>query len=161
MRPFLAVAALLLPACGSGAERGGEADGAASTNQIERLSTPEQDKQDRRASVRLQPLTLADLDREGMVGTGCDFSRERQMLLASVGSDAVVKIEGEIRHVIHSAPVGPTGGFFEDRHLSISVGRTDEGAGPDGTTAWPARITITNRRAEVQLELQGVWTCGS
>jgi hypothetical protein len=84
------------------------------------------------------------------------------MLLASVGSDAVVKLGGELRHMIHSAPVGPTGGFFEDRHLSISVGRTTENGTADGeTNAWPARIIVTNRRAEIQRELQGVWTCGS
>ena len=159
MRALVAGAVLLLSGCGPAEV--GEADGPAGTNQIERLSTPEVEKQDPRATVRLQPVTLADLDREGMVGAGCEFSREGQMLLASVGSDAVVKIGGEIRHMIHSAPVGPTGGFFEDRHLSISVGRTEEGTGPDGTTAWPARITITNRRAEIQRELQGVWTCGA
>jgi hypothetical protein len=161
MRAFIAAATFLLAGCG-GTGQGGEAKGAASTNQIERLSTPEEEKQDPEATVRLQPITLADLDREGMVGAGCDFSREGQMLLASVGSDAVVKQSGEIRHMIHSAPVGPTGGFFEDRHLSISVGRTaEDGAAAGETHPWPARITITNRRAEIQRELRGVWTCGS
>jgi hypothetical protein len=160
MRAFIAVAVLLLAGCGSVED--GEAEGAATSNQIERLSTPEEEKQDPEATVRLQPIDIADLDREGMVGAGCDFSREGQMLLASVGSDAVVKLGGEIRHMIHSAPVGPTGGFFEDRHLSISVGRTaEDSAGADETHAWPARITITNRRAEIQRELQGVWTCGA
>ena len=159
MRAFIAAAALLLAGCGSAGESGG-AEGAATTNQIERLSTPAEEKQDPEATVRLQPINLADLDREGMVGAGCDFRRDGQTLLASVGSDAVVKLGGEIRHMIHSAPVGPTGGFFEDRQLSISVGRTaEDGAAADGANTWPARITITNRRAEIQRELQGVWTC--
>ena len=100
MRAFIAVAVLLLAGCGSVED--GEAEGAATSNQIERLSTPEEEKQDPEATVRLQPINLADLDREGMVGAGCDFSREGQMLLASVGSDAVVKLGGEIRHMIHS-----------------------------------------------------------
>ena len=112
--------------------------------------------------MRLQPITPADLASEGMVGAGCDFSREGHVLLASVGSDAIVRIGGDIRHLIHSAPVGPTGGFFEDRQLSISVGRTDENdTSANAAAGWPARITISNRRAEVQRELQGVWTCGA
>jgi len=160
MRELIAASILLLSGCGSAED--GETRGTATGNQIERLSTPEEEMQDPEATVRLQPITLPDLDREGMTGAGCDFSREGRTLLASVGSDAVVKLGGELRHMIHSAPVGPTGGFFEDRHLSISVGRTTENGTADGeTNAWPARIIVTNRRAEIQRELQGVWTCGS
>ena len=50
-------------------------------------------------------------------------------------------------HFTHSAPVGPSGGFFEDRQVSISVGRTDPPKRRRGDViGWPARITVTNRR---------------
>jgi hypothetical protein len=58
--------------------------------------------------------------------------------------------------------VGPTGGFFEDRRVSISVGRTGEVAPAAGAAGpWRARITVTNRRANAQVELDGVWRCGT
>ena len=53
--------------------------------------------------------------------------------------------------------MGPSGGYFEDRQLSVSVGRIGEATADTGR--WPARIVITNRRAEAQIELDGVWRC--
>jgi hypothetical protein len=155
--PLLAL--LVVAGCGSG---GGEVEGSANTSQIERLSTPKVKQPDPRATARLQPVTAEDLLHEGLVGAGCTFRRDGAMLLASVGSDALVRHAGELRHLIHSAPVGATGGFFEDRHLSVSVGRTSEAPAAVGeASGWPARITITNRRTEAQVELRGVWTCGA
>ena len=147
-----------LAACGDG----GETNGTVTANQIERLATPRVVKADPRASARLQPLTPADLEREGLVGTGCGFSSDGRLLLAAVDSNAIVRIQDEIRHLVHSAPVGPTGGFFEDRHLSVSVGRSsEEGMRRDEATSWRAQISVTNRRTEVQQELPGIWTCGA
>jgi hypothetical protein len=46
--------------------------------------------------------------------------------------------------------------------LSVSVGRTSEAAaGGDEAAGWAARITITNRRTEVQREMIGTWRCGA
>ena len=165
MRVGPVLAAVLLAGCGSAGERG---NGAADANQIERLAKPRVDKHDPRATARLQRLTREDLEREGLLGAGCAFSRDGQMLLAVVGSDALVRIAGQRRHLIHSAPAGATGGFFEDRQIAISVGRTDEGdAPPDsgsgpartGGAGWPARLKVVNRRTEAEVELRGVWTC--
>jgi len=154
--PLLAL--LVVAGCGSS---GGEAEGSANTSQIERLSTPKVKQPDPRATAQLQPVTAEDLLQEGLVGAGCTFRRDGAMLLASVGSDALVRHAGELRHLIHSAPVGATGGFFEDRHLSVSIGRTSEAGAAGEASGWPARITITNRRTEAQVELRGVWTCGA
>jgi len=153
-----ALLALLLAGCGPGGAGG---EGAADTNQIERLSTPKVEKPDPTASAQLQVLTPADIEGEGLLGAGCAFTRDGRILLAAAGSDALVRHAGQLRHLIHSAPVGATGGFFEDRHLSVSVGRTSEAAAAGETAGWPARITITNRRTEAQVELRGVWTCGA
>ena len=149
---------ILLAACGPA----DAPNGAAATNQIERLSSPKVEEPDPTASARLQALTPADLEREGLLGAGCAFTRDGQTLLVSVGSDSLVRIAGELRHLIHSAPVGGTGGFFEDRQISVSVGRTSETAeARDEASSWPARLTVTNRRTEAQVELRGVWTCGA
>ena len=160
MKPVVLLSCLaLLAACGSGDD---PPNGAADTNQIERLATPRQPKADPQASVRLQVLTVQDLQLEGLIGAGCYFVREGQMLVAAVGSDSLVRIGGELRHLVPSAPVGGTGGFFEDRQLSVSVGRTEEaGTAAGEATSWPARISITNRRTGAQLRLRGVWTCGA
>ena len=149
---------LLLAACGAEAPEPGNA----TADQVERLSTPKVEKADPRASARLQPLAAIDLESEGVLGAGCEFRREGQLLLVAAGSDALVKIAGELRHLVHSAPVGETGGFFEDRQLSVSVGRT-EGAGTtlDEASSWPARLTVTNRRTGAEFELRGTWSCGA
>ena len=156
MRLLAAVLLALVTSCGGGDDETGQA----TTNQIERLSTPKEVRRDPQASARLQPLTTADLERDSMTGAGCNFSRDGRMFLAAVDSNAIVRVGGEIRHLIQSAQVGPSGGFFEDRHLSVSVGRTDEALDmPEEAKSWPARITVTNRRTEVQRRQRGVWTC--
>ncbi|HWT13682.1 MAG TPA: hypothetical protein VN231_13075 [Allosphingosinicella sp.] len=158
MKAALLAGALSLAACGEGDP---PQAGPANAAQIERLARPRATKQDPQASARLQPVTPEDLRREGLLGAGCNFSSEGRMLLAAVGSDAVARVEGELRHLVHSASVGPTGGFFEERRLSVSVGRTDDrGRAFGAATSWPARITATNRRTGAQQELPGLWTCG-
>ena len=83
----------------------------------------------RSASARLQPLDAGRRHRmKASAAPGCAFSSGGPMLLAATAEDAIARIGGTLRHFAHSAPVGPSGGFFEDRQISISVGRTD-GAG--------------------------------
>jgi hypothetical protein len=137
-------------------------DGGANEAQIQRLSTPKQEVVDTQAGARLQPLALADLDHAGMPAPPCDFSRDGQMLLAVSAGDAIARVAGTLRHFAHSSPAGPTGGFFEDRQVSISVGRVGEvNPGEGAMGRWPGRITVTNRRARAQIELDGVWRCGT
>ena len=157
MRPWLGLC-LLLAGCGHEVP---VSNGGANEAQIERLSTPQEPVVDTQAGARLQPLTTIDLARAGMAGPPCDFSRDGRMLLAVSEGDAIANVAGLIRHFAHSSPAGPTGGFFEDRMVSISVGRVGEiapGESPAGS--WPGRITITNRRAHAQVELEGIWRCG-
>ena len=148
---------LPLAGCGSGEA---PANGSADTNQIERLARPKvEEKADPIATARLQPLSLEDLEQAGMHGAACTFRRDDVLLLAAVGSDALVRIAGELRHLVHSAPVSETGGFFEDRQIAISVGRLEEGAGVAADGAWPGRLKVINRRTEAELELRGTWAC--
>ena len=116
----------------------------------------------RKLTARLQPLDPGDVTHEGLGGPGCASAAAANLLLAASADDAIARIGGRLLHFAHSAPVGPSGGFFEDRQSSISVGRTDAAAGPAQAAAgWPARITVTNRRTGAQVELAGIWRCGA
>jgi hypothetical protein len=158
MRAGLALC-LLLAGCGHEAPI---ANGGANEAQIQRLSTPRQVVVDTQAAARLHPLLPADLAQAGMAAPPCDFSRDGRVLLAVSPSDAIARVAGMLLHFAHSSPVGPTGGFFEDRQVSISVGRIGQLIPGQGTAgSWPGRITVTNRRARAQIELDGVWRCGA
>jgi len=136
-------------------------NGGANEAQIQRLSTPKQVVVDTQAAARLRPLTNIDLARAGMAGPACDFSRDGRMLLAVSAGDAIANVAGTLRHFAHASPAGPTGGFFEDRQVSISVGRLGQVVpGQSEVGSWPGRITATNRRARAQVELDGIWRCG-
>jgi hypothetical protein len=159
MRAGLALPCLLLAGCGHEVP---VSNGGASVEDIQRLSTPKQVVVDTQAAARLQPLAPADLASAGMVAPSCDFSRNGRMLLAVSPSDAIARVAGGLLHFAHSSPAGPTGGFFEDRQLSISVGRVGAVIPGQGTAgSWPGRITATNRRAHAQVELEGIWRCGA
>jgi hypothetical protein len=157
MRAGLALC-LLVAGCGQDVP---VSKGGANEAQIQRLSTPKEEVVDTEAAARLRPLTLAELDQAGLISPMCDFSRNGRMLLAVSSADAIATVAGTLRHFAHSSAAGPTGGFFEDRQVSISVGRVgavNPGQGAAGS--WPGRITVTNRRAHAQIELDGVWRCG-
>jgi hypothetical protein len=160
MRIVAAIALLLPAACGEGDHAGNRGP---SENQIARLSTPKVEEVDRQAPARMQPLEPADLAQAGLADPVCDFSRDGRMLFAVSAADAVARVGGTLLHFAHSGPLGPTGGFFEDRQVSISVGRVGEMPPGDNAAAGiaPARITVTNRRADAQTELEGVWRCDS
>ncbi|HVQ07419.1 MAG TPA: hypothetical protein VMS43_03185 [Allosphingosinicella sp.] len=147
---------LLLAACGGGP--GGENAGI-TTNQLEWLATARPEPvADSQLAARPQALARADLEGAGMPQPACDFSKNGHMLLATTPGDAIARIDGRLYHFSHSSPAGPTGGFFEDRQLSISVGRVAETTGRAGR--WTARMTVTNRRPNAQVEIVGTWRCG-
>ena len=137
-------------------------DKGVTVNQIEQVSTPKEEARPPDLVERLQPITREDLEREGLMGAGCDFSSDGRLLLVAVSDGALVRFGPELVHLVGAGPVGPTGGFFEDRQVSVSVGRLDETATAlgDGAT-WPARAIVTNRRTQVENELRGVWSCGA
>ena len=162
MRPAVPFALLALAACG------GRDDGAGrkvDANQIERLARPKVEPQavDTQISARPQPLTGADLRGAGMSDPPrCDFSSDGHRLFAAQGGDAIAKIENRLLHFDQPSPAGVTGTFVTDRHLSISIGRTDSiDPGGTGDDRWPARLTATNRRTRAQVELGGTWRCAA
>jgi hypothetical protein len=153
MRAAVLFAIALLAGCG---EDSPVSDGKGpSEDEIRRLSTPEVEVIDPQRPVRPQPLKVADL--APMPAPVCAFGRDGKMFLAVSEREAIARIRGRLRHLAHRAPLGPSGGFFADRRISISIGRVGGVSGDIG--AWPARITITNRRAGAQMEIEGVWRC--
>ena len=155
-----AALALCLLVAGCGAHEAPIANGGANEAEIQRLSTPKEVVVDTQAGARLHPLTPADLGQAGMASPMCDFSRDGRMLLAVSPSDAIARVAGTLRHFAHSSPAAPTGGFFEDRQVSISVGRVGEVVPGEGAAgSWAGRITVTNRRVRAQIELDGAWRC--
>jgi hypothetical protein len=157
MRAALALA-LLLAACG---ERGPSVSrNGATPEQIARAAAPRVEHPDLQAPARIQPLTAADLAGAGLTAPACDFSRDGAVLLAVGADDALARVAGTLLHLAHASPAGPTGGFFEDGEVSISVGRVGETPPADSLAgSWPGRLTVTNRRHHVGVELQGLWRC--
>jgi hypothetical protein len=158
MRGALALA-VLLAGCG---QRLVDENRNVTANQIERLSTPRvQAPPDPTVTARLQPLRPDDLLTDAPTGAGgCDFGHNGQLYIRSAGSDSIARVDGILLHLVHSAPVTATGGFFEDRMRSISVGRDPRAAAAGDTGSWPARAHVANRRTHAQTELDGVWRCG-
>ena len=153
---FLVALGLVLA---GGCQRHDGGEGRPSAEQIANLSTPKIETPDPASTVRLQPLKVADLDGVSL-RPGCQFGRDGHMYLAGAGSDAIARIEGRPLHLIQSSPAGETGGFFEDRQISISVARDEAAAGAGAVGTWPARLIATNRRNRAQARLDGVWRCG-
>ena len=156
-----AIILMLVLAAGCGDDGSGE--GKADANQLARLSTPEPPPvEDPLALVRLEPLGAGDITSEGLGGPGCSFIRGTQVLVVANEEDAIARIGGRTLHFAPATPPGPSGGFFEERQRSISIGRTDaaDTAG-SALEGWPARIVVTNRRGGARIERDGLWRCGA
>lgn len=154
------IALLLLLGAGAGCGDRASRQDAPTTNQIERLSTPKPETGDPEVSARLQPIMRADLAPAGLAGTTCLFSQGGRIYLAVVRGTAVVRISGRTRHLAQTGPMAASGAFFEDREVSVSIGRTDKAdERPDDASSWAARITVTNRQTEVRRRGFGTWSC--
>ena len=64
---------LAVAVCGCG-EAPVDGNGSATANQIERLSAPREEEGDLQVSARPMPLSVADVEREGLSGPGCSFT---------------------------------------------------------------------------------------
>lgn len=141
----------VLAACDRSAERNG-----ASPAQIANMSNAEAPIGASDESARLDPLRPGDpITEDG----GCDFSQGHVVYLVSSGSDTVARVAGQLVHLVPSGPVGETGGFFEERQISISVGRVEQVEAGHPAGSWPARVGVTNRRTGAQAQMRGMWTC--
>jgi hypothetical protein len=135
---------LLLLAAGCDAGDAG-ADGA----QLNRIAFQRNAMEDVGASARLQPLS-GIAPPPGYRGLACRFMRGGELLVLAGMYRAAAQIDGDLRIFQTEGTLGPTGGFFRDRELALSVG-VEAGA--------PARARVTNRTTGAREEAEGEWVC--
>jgi hypothetical protein len=136
---------LLLLAQGCGERRAAEVN----SEMLNRIAIQHNQTEDVGATVRLQPI-------EGIVappgygGPECRFTRGADELVHGFSASAAARVGNALRVFRAEGPVGPTGGFFRDRELALSIG-AEHGA--------PARARVTNRATEVREDVEGQWQC--
>ena len=137
------VLALLAAGCGR------RDDGAASSEQLNRIAFQQNRMADIGRTARLQPLGAfaAPADYQGPI---CRFTQGTELLVVAFGNAAAARVDGVLRTFQAQAMIGPTGGFYRDNELALSIG-----VEPDE----PARARVTNRVTEAQEDAYGVWAC--
>lgn len=141
------VAATLLALLAAGC--GGSGDRAASSDQLNRIAFEQNRMADIGRTARLQPLGAfaAPVDYQGPI---CRFTRGGDLLVLAFGNAAAARIDGVLRTFRAQAVIGPTGGFYRDNELALSIG-VEAGQ--------PARARVTNRVTQAQEDAHGIWTC--
>lgn len=142
MRPALGAVLLGLAGCGGG-------DPQVNSAQLNRIAFQRNELVDVGLTARLQPLGAfaAPADYRGPV---CRFSRGADTLVVAFGNAAAARIDGRLRGFRAEAMVGPTGGFYRDEELALSIG-----VAPNA----PARARVTNRLTEAREDAEGSWVC--
>ncbi|HEX8413734.1 MAG TPA: hypothetical protein VF637_07585, partial [Sphingomicrobium sp.] len=115
-------------------------------NQLEKLASGKQNAPAPPQAIHLESIGPSDVAAELEPGAGCDLRQGDRVMLVAVGSDSIVRVNGDIVHLAPSGPVGPSGAFFGTPALGVSIGRTSEaGTTVEETTNWPARVVVTDR----------------
>ena len=138
-------------------------DSGLSGNQLEKLASGKQDQPAPPQAIDLEKIGLSDIAAELEPGAGCDLRQGDRVMLVAVQGDAIVRVNGDIVHLVLSGPFSPSGGFFTAPALSVSIGRTSEAGTTLGeTTSWPARVVVTDRTGvRPPNEFEALWTCGA
>ena len=142
----VAALGLILLAAGCGQGRDAEVN----SELLERIAIQQNESMDIEATVRLQPIA-GIVPPPAYAGRECRFTRGSEVLIHAFSAAAAARIDGVVRVFRVEGPVGPTGGFFRDRELAISIGMAP-GA--------PARARVTNRATRRELDVEGQWQCG-
>ena len=162
VRPLAPLAAvLLLAACG-----GQEDDSVARANSVEELSNrldklADRTSEDIEPPDRLGDLLQSDVGPELRSEPACRLSREGRLILIVNRAGAVARIDGRRVPLTVSGPVGPTGGFFTARGITMSIGRTRT-ALPESESygrGWPARLSIGGDKERPIEKHEATWIC--
>lgn len=137
------IAAILMAGCGDGGDRG------VNSAQLNRIAFQRNEMADIGVTARLQPLGTFAAP-EGYQGPVCRFMRDGDTLVFAFGSAAAARVDGRLRSFRAEAMIGPSGGFYRDDELALSIG-----VEPNE----PARARVTNRMTEAQEDARGNWAC--
>ena len=88
--------------------------------------------------------------RRTISGPICRFTRDADILVFAFGNAAAARIDGVLRTFRAQAMIGPSGGFYRDNELALSIGLA---------SGEPARARVTNRLTEAREDARGEWTC--
>jgi hypothetical protein len=143
MRAIVVLPMLMASACGF------TGDAEMNSDQLERIAIQQNQVDDIGATARLEPLERISPP-PGYRDITCRFTRNGQLLVLAGIYRAAAQVDGTLRIFQTEGPIGPTGGFFRDRELALSVG-AEGGA--------PARARVTNRTTGAQEDHQGQWQC--
>ena len=137
--------ALLILTQGCGEDR----DAQVNSQMLNRIAFQHNEARDLGASARLQPTTAVAAPPDH-AGLACRFTHGEALLVQAFGAGASARVNGALRAFRAEGPVGPTGGFFRDRELALSIG-VQSGA--------PARARVTNRSTGAREDHEGQWQC--
>ena len=103
--------------------------------QLNRIAFQQNQMADIGRTARLQPLGefAPPADYRGPV---CRFTRGTDTLVVAFGNTAAARVDGALRTLRAQAPIGPSGGFYRDNELALSIGvETGTSAVPESPTA--------------------------
>lgn len=157
--------AIPLAACGGGGpanEPIGDPTPQELANTIERLAEQQAEEAPKAPPGRLGMLEEAALPQAYREGRTCRLSSGNRLLLIVAAPGALAQLDGKVKQLAVSGPVGPSGGFFETQGASISVGlRAGPGAAAAGTPSTRAGLTVAGEKDRPMERHEGSWICST
>ena len=110
----------------------------------------------------LSPLSEQQVARALPSGAGCELRRGGDMLVVSVGDQAIARIDGQLTELTIDALPGPEGARFRGAgYASIRITPIPGQSRRLGETlSWPARVETFGHDGASSL-FQAIWTCGA
>ena len=126
-------------------------------NSIESAREAKPARQD--APKRLGVLAPADLPADLREGPACRLMQGERLLLHAASGGAVARIDGRPQRLRIAGPVGPSGGYFAGRGVTISVGRQVPPVGEGYEPPAPATASVGNASDSRVEQVAGMWAC--
>jgi hypothetical protein len=162
--PFLTpVLALFAASCGGGEgpdEPAGDPSPAELADRIENVAfapTPEEEK--KAVPRRLGVLQESALPAEYRTGRSCRLTQGANLLLVAAAPGAVANIDGRMVRLGTAGPVGPSGGFYEAKGASISIGLKPLEGAAIGAATTRAGVTVGGDDNKPLEQHEASWIC--